>query len=412
MLHTRTQYARPLAGLLLVVLLLVPALASAARQELIMRVGETKTIFLGKIKNVEVGDLTVVDVQPYPDQSKISLIALREGYTSLTVGSLTYDITVLGSIEQLRRDIENLLVDIPGVDVFTSGDRVVIDGIVKRRDDFDRVNAITTSNKDKIYSLVILDERDIVRRAQLQLNFQILEVSRSRNHNIGIDWSQGAYNLVRDTMEWVQFGLGPISTVNDQNQARIRDLDDWLKLDSGFDVRRVLDNSFFTTVSGEAVEFFRGKELIFTPNGGGLGGTVQFLVKEVGLKVTATPIVDDDGDIDLTIDIEFATVGELEFGNIPAINQQKHKAHVQLREGESFALSGFFERTKGRNLQGVPGLKDIPGLGMLFGTRAWNKGETDGIIVLTPRLLDPDRRTMRKKIKETLDIYDAADVKW
>jgi pilus assembly protein CpaC len=75
-------------------------------------------------------------------------------------------------------------------------------------------------------------------------------------------------------------------------------------------------------------------------------------------------------------------------------------------------LSGFFRRDKGRTISGLPGLKDIPGLGVLFGSRAWQKGETDGIIVLTPVLLDPDRRGMRKTIKETLDIYDAADVKW
>ncbi len=83
-----------------------------------------------------------------------------------------------------------------------------------------------------------------------------------------------------------------------------------------------------------------------------------------------------------------------------------------LREGESFALSGFFQRIKGRAINGIPGLKDIPGLGVLFGSRSWQKGETDGIIVLTPVLLDPDRRSMRKQIKETLDVYDAADVKW
>lgn len=63
-------------------------------------------------------------------------------------------------------------------------------------------------------------------------------------------------------------------------------------------------------------------------------------------------------------------------------------------------------------ITGFPGLKDIPGLGVLFGSRAWQKGETDGIIVLTPVLVDPDRRSMRKQIKDALDVYDQADVKW
>ena len=160
------------------------------------------------------------------------------------------------------------------------------------------------------------------------------------------------------------------------------------------------------------MKFQRGKTLIFTAVDA-QSGVTTFYEKEIGLVVAATPIIDDDGDIDLTIDIKFSTVGELELnGNVPSINTQEHRAHVQLREGESFALSGFFQRTKGSEVNGLPGLKDIPGLGVLFSTRDWEKGEVDGIIVLTPVLLDPDRRSMRKQIKETLDIYDAADSKW
>ena len=142
-------------------------------------------------------------------------------------------------------------------------------------------------------------------------------------------------------------------------------------------------------------------------------GAGTFLEREVGLLVTALPIIDDDGDIDLQIKVEFSTVGELELGGtVPSINTQSHSAHVQLREGESFALSGFLRRDNGRQISGLPGLSQIPGIGVLFGSRGWQKGDTDGLIVLTPVLLDADRRQMRKQIRETLDIYDAAETKW
>jgi pilus assembly protein CpaC len=374
-----------------------------------MRVGETHEIYIGAIKAVSVGNQDVIKVKKHRDGNKIVVFGIRAGYSSLTVGDVNYEITVVGDIETLRKDIETLTLDIPGVEVLTSGDRVVIDGLVKRRDDWDRIERIVEANKNVVYSLVLLDERDIVKRAQLQLHFQILEVNRNRSHNIGIDWTNnGPFSMVLDTMSYIQFGLGEI---RDQFGA-VRTPDDLLKLDSQLDVRRILDKDFFTTVSGEEVRFQRGKTLIFTsidPQ----SGVTTFYEKEIGLMVAATPIIDDDGDIDLTIDIQFSTVGELELGgNVPSINTQSHVAHVQLREGESFALSGFFQRTKGSEVNGLPGLKDIPGLGILFSTRDWEKGEIDGIIVLTPILLDPDRRSMRKQIKETLDIYDAADSKW
>ena len=398
----------------LAVLISTPALAAKKVQELVLRVGESREIYLGKIKNVDVGNPSVIDVQS-KDDDKIVVFGIKEGYSSLTVGSTVFDVNVVGDVETLRKDIETLLIDIPGVDVLTSGQRVVIDGIVKRRDDFERVGQIIESNDKQVYSLVILDERDIVRKAQIQLHFQVLEVNRNRDHDIGIDWSEGPYQLIMDTMDWIQFGPGTLSTISASGAAAgSRSPDDWVNLRSGVDVRRILDKDFFTTVSGETVEFHRGKELIFVANGNDLsGGGSRFLIKQVGLEVAALPVIDEDGDIDLKIEISFSTVGEAEFsGSVPAISTQYHKAHVQLREGESFALSGFFQRIKGRAINGIPGLKDIPGLGVLFGSRSWEKGETDGIIVLTPVLLDPDRRSMRKQIKETLDVYDAADVKW
>ncbi|HCP47645.1 MAG TPA: hypothetical protein DIU15_16510 [Deltaproteobacteria bacterium] len=404
----RTSVVTAVAIMVWTTLFALQADPAFAGREIILRVGEEKTIYIGRIRTVSVGNEEVIEVTKHPDGDKIIVFGLKEGYSSLTLGTVPYDVTVVGDIEQLRKDIRNLLSDIPGVEVLTSGTKVVIDGIVKRRDDQKRVDAIVESNSGKVYSLVLLDERDIVRKAQIQLHFQVLEISRSRNHDIGVDWTSGPVQVVLDTVSYIQFGPGPIQDA----LGAVRRPDDMLNLTSTVDIQRVLDKDFFTTISGEVVSFHRGKELLFVVPGGG-SNSGQFIAKEVGLVVEALPVIDDDGDVDLKIHVEFSTVGEEEFGGaVPALNSQKHDAHVQLREGESFALAGFFRREKGRNITGLPGLKDIPGLGLLFGSRAWKKGETDGIIVLTPVLVDPDRRTMRKQIKETLDIYDAADVKW
>lgn len=400
---------RQIVVLLSLLAALLPGLAAAGEQ-LILRVGESKVIFLGKIKNVQVGNSSVIDVQKHPDGDKIIVFGVKAGYSSLAVGDIEYEVNVVGDVETLRKDIETLVLDIPGVAVLSSGDDVVIDGVVKRRDDFDRIQKIVAANKGRVYSLAILDERDIVRKAQVQLHFQVLEINRTKSHDIGLNWSAGPVTLVMDTISYVQFGVGNISTPT----GGFRTPEDLINFDSSTDVRRVLDKDFFTTISGEAVQFHRGKTLIFTTVGN-LNGAAQVTFKErkVGLTVECTPVIDDDGDIDLTVDMEFATVGQLELGGqIPSINTQNHKTHVQLKEGESFALSGFFRRDKGRLIEGLPGLKDIPGLGVLFGSRAWQKGDTDGIVVITPVLLDPEGRSMRKQIKETLDIYDAADVKF
>jgi pilus assembly protein CpaC len=389
-------------------LLLLPLGEALAGREVLLQVGESKTIFLGKIKNVNVGNPSVIDVKTHADGDKIVVFGVRPGYSSLTVGDIEYDITVVGDVERLRKDAAMLLQDIPGVEVLTSGDRVVIDGVVKRRDDFDRIQAIVAANPKDVYSLVLLDERDIVRKAQIQLHFQVLEVNRNTEKDYGIAWGETPIQTVLDTISFVQFGIGDIV----DRFGNVRRPDDLIDFHGTADVRRVLDKDFFTTISGEEVEFNRGKTLIFSRNNQA-SGTVTFYERKVGLVVKAMPVIDDSGDIDLRIEVEFSNVGELELGgSVPSLNTQYHKAHVQLREGESFALSGFFRREKGRAIDGLPGLSEIPGIGVLFGSRNWQKGETDGIIVVTPVLLDAEGRSMRKQIKETLDVYDAADVKF
>lgn len=384
-----------------------PSGDALARKKETLRVGESKTMYLGKITNVQVGNADIIEVEEHPDGDKIVIRGIYPGYSSLTVGREVIDITVLGDIAALRSDIERLIDEggIRNVRVLSSGNRVVIDGVVKRRDDWNRINGIVTANKGEVYSLVILDERDIVQRAQVQLHFQVLEVNRNNNHDIGIDWSGGPVRVVLDTMSYIQFGPGAIP----DQAGGVRTPDDLLNLRSTSDVRRVLDTDFFTTVSGEEVEFHRGKELVFIAEG--FNG--QILVKRVGLEIKATPIVDDDGDIDLILEFTFSTTAQEEFGgSVPAIARQYQKAHVQLKAGQSFALSGFFRRENGRVLNGIPGLKDIPGLGVLFGSRSWMKGETDGVVVITPVQIDPDNRRMKKQVKDALDVYDRADVKW
>ena len=174
-----------------------------------LRIGEERTLWVGRVKDVSIGNDRIIDVKQHPGGQKIIVFGLKEGYSSLTAGRMSYDVYVVGDIEQLRRDVESLVSDIPGVEVVRMGDRVVIDGVVKRRDDLVRIQTLVAAKKKVLHSLVLLDERDIVRKAQIQLKFQVLEVSRTRGHNIGIDWSSGPVRV-----SWIPSAISSSDRVN------------------------------------------------------------------------------------------------------------------------------------------------------------------------------------------------------
>ena len=70
---------------LLVGLLLCPLIVSSAfardSKPITLRVGEEKVIWIGKIKDVSLGNPDVIDVSEHPDGTKIIVFGLKEGYS-------------------------------------------------------------------------------------------------------------------------------------------------------------------------------------------------------------------------------------------------------------------------------------------------------------------------------------------
>ncbi len=61
--------------------------------------------------------------------------------------------------------------------------------------------------------------------------------------------------------------------------------------------------------------------------------------------------------------------------------------YVRLKEGEVNILGGLFERTVQNNLNGIPGIGEVPGLGYLFSDNNHQVNEDETLIVLTPHVL-------------------------
>jgi pilus assembly protein CpaC len=64
---------------------------------------------------------------------------------------------------------------------------------------------------------------------------------------------------------------------------------------------------------------------------------------------------------------------------------------LELRDGESFAIAGLIQQDFQTTVEQVPLLGSIPIIGSLFRSSSFQKGETELLIVVTPRLVQPIR---------------------
>lgn len=147
-----------------------------------------------------------------------------------------------------------------------------------------------------------------------------------------------------------------------------------------------------TAVSGETANFLAGGEypVPVIDNDGRLNVTF----KEFGVGLAFTPNVLSEGRISLKIESEVSeltTDGAVTLSNIqiPALKKRKAKTTVELPSGGSFAIAGLISDDMRKNVDGFPGLKNLPVLGTLFRSNDFVKSETELVIIVTPYMVRP-----------------------
>lgn len=175
---------------------------------------------------------------------------------------------------------------------------------------------------------------------------------------------------------------------------------------------RTLAEPNLTAISGETAKFLAGGEypVPVVDNTGQL--SVSY--KEFGVGVAFTPIVMSEGRISLKIETEVSELTNngavtLSAISIPALKKRAAKSTIELPSGGSLAMAGLLSNDVRQNIDGFPGLKDLPVLGTLFRSRDFIKQETELVVIVTPYLVQP---TARKNLAKPIDgLANASDRK-
>lgn len=62
---------------------------------------------------------------------------------------------------------------------------------------------------------------------------------------------------------------------------------------------------------------------------------------------------------------------------------------IELRDGQSFAIAGLLQTEGRRDIDQVPWIGNVPVLGALFRSAAYQQRETDLVVIVTPHLVAP-----------------------
>ncbi|HEY9018764.1 MAG TPA: pilus assembly protein N-terminal domain-containing protein [Thiomicrospira sp.] len=165
-----------------------------------------------------------------------------------------------------------------------------------------------------------------------------------------------------------------------------------LSMLEGHNLARVLAKPELIVQSGETASFLVGGEVPIPVAQNDDAITVSF--KEYGVRLRFSPIVTEQGEIQMTVEPEISNIdqaGGTQAGNIviPGFKTRKAATTITVASGQSFVIGGLIQDNFSSNVSKVPFLGDIPVLGALFRSTSYEKDESELAIMVTAKFEDP-----------------------
>jgi pilus assembly protein CpaC len=328
-----------------------------------------------------------------------------------------FDVAVTRDLNGLRAAFKQLFpqsdIRIEGV-----GDGVVLSGTaasaVESQQAVD-VSARLVGDPAKVTNNLAIRGRD-----QVMIKVTVAEVQRSIIKQLGVDLSgslgygTAVINLNTDN----PFSASGSPLTNTAFSGTWKSITAKLQAMERAGVIRTLAEPNLTAISGESASFTAGGEFpIFggnsctTTNGiSTCSPTINF--KKFGVGLNFTPVVLAEGRISMKV---MSEVSELSNDNaivvtgvtIPSVRVRRAETTLELPSGGSLAMAGMIQDQTKQQINGVPGLLQVPILGSLFKSRDYVNNQTELMVIVTPFIV---HAVARKELSRPDDGFaDASD---
>jgi pilus assembly protein CpaC len=159
----------------------------------------------------------------------------------------------------------------------------------------------------------------------------------------------------------------------------------------------VLAEPNLVALHGQEASFLAGGEFpIPVPQGGAAVGAITIQYKEFGVGLSFIPHILDGETVRLAVSPEVSSVdfalGIVQQGiQIPALSTRKTSTVVELRQGQTLAISGLLTAELDGTVDRIPGLGDLPHIGPFFRNTSMRRVEKELVVLVTPYLVEPLR---------------------
>jgi len=257
-------------------------------------------------------------------------------------------------------------------------------------------------------------------RDQINLRVTVAEMQRDVIKQLGIDLN-GSFGIGSAVINFNNNNPFPVNSgplvPGNRVTGSFRSINATLRAMERAGIVRTLAEPNLTAISGEAANFLAGGEFpvisgvsCSPPGSNQCQNTVEF--KKFGVSLAFMPVVLAEGRVSLKVTTEvseLSTEGAIVTAGftIPALRVRRADTTVEIPSGGSLALAGLIQEQTKQQINGFPGLLQLPILGTLFKSRDYNNRQTELMILVTPYVVRP---TAPKDLSRPDDGYaDTAD---
>ncbi len=290
-------------------------------------------------------------------------------------------------------------------------------------------NAIVFKATPRDYRIIhkVLEQLDIIPR-QVLINVMVAEFSLSGKMQFGIEWflqghdgkgytAQGtldnnisrpintplgtATGFTMGIYDGVDFMRGMINALGTDSDVNILSSPNILAVDNKEALIEV--GTEVPTVTGQITDATSGSTVT---------NTIQY--RKTGVILRVTPHINSSGLVKIELSQEVSDVGEYDSSlNTYSILNRKVETSLVVHDGQTIVLGGLIKNNQNFSNSGIPFLKDIPGLGILFRSSSRENNKTELVLILTPHVINSRRdvdlitREFAQKIERIKETFEA-----